>query len=93
MYSFQCRLGVSPKTMTVLFVLGIIQYWAIGSLFVYGRLSDSCDLAHLVLAFVTYFVLWSSAGGLIGLAVSRRRVRGGLFGAMIGPILAAVLMT
>jgi hypothetical protein len=78
--------------MTVLFVFGIIQYWAIGLLYAYGRVSDSRDLAHLVLAFVTYFVHWSSVGGLIGLAVSRGRVRGGLFGALIGLVLATVLM-
>lgn len=83
------RADVSPKVLAIIFLFGVLQYWMLGLLFVYGFVND---VSHVVLAFESYFAHWSSMGGLIGFAASRKRVRGGLIGAAIGLILAAGLM-
>jgi hypothetical protein len=88
------RADVSPKRLAVLFLLGILQHWAIGLLGVYGFLGDGRDLPVAVerLVFVSFLVHWSSVGGLIGFAVSREGIRGSVIGAIVGLILALGLM-
>jgi hypothetical protein len=72
----------------ILLVLGILQYWGIPLLIMYGFVHDISP----VVAFAVYFVHWSSVGGLIGFAVSKKRGRGIFVGAIVGLILSAVLM-
>ena len=82
------QLDDPPYALAILFSLGILQYWGCGLL-----LSDRVlrDLP-LGVALGMYYLHWSSVGGLIGLAVSRRGWRGSLIGAAIGLILSQVLM-
>ena len=84
---------IRPKVLAIVFLLGILQYWAIGLLCVYGYICESQVPFGVALAFASYFTHWSSVGGLIGFAVSRNRRRGGFIGAGIGLILSAALMT
>ena len=48
--------------------------------------------SNLILGFVSYFIHWSSVGGLVGFALSRKSRGGILIGAISGAILAALLM-
>ena len=83
---------IRPKVLAILFVLGILQYWAIGLACCYLDISDTGSPDSGRFQFVSYFTHWASVGGLIGFAVSRNRRRGGLIGAVIGLVLSAVLM-
>lgn len=74
--------------LAILFLSGILQYWAIGLLLVYGFIGDG---SHIALDFLSYYAHWSSVGGLVGFAVSRRGIRGSLIGAIIGLTLAEAL--
>ncbi len=81
--------NIPPSILASLFLLGMVQYWGLGFLAVYGFISD---VPNPILGFVSYFVHWSSVGGLVGFAVSRNGGRGSLIGAIIGAILSALLM-
>ncbi len=88
---------VTPKALAILFAVGIIQYWGFGLSLVYVEgttpgLHFETAWACRLLTFYSYFAHWSSAGGLIGLFVSKGRSRGGLWGAAIGLILSAISM-
>jgi hypothetical protein len=79
--------------LALLFVFGILQYWALGLLGVYGFLGDwRPSRVTVVVDFLSYFAHWSSVGGLIGFAVSRNGLRGSVIGATVGLILSAILM-
>ncbi len=80
---------IPPHILVSLFLIGIVQYWGFWLLAVYGFVSD---VPHPILAFAIYFVHWSSVGGLIGFAVSRKGGRGSLIGAITGAFLSALLM-
>jgi hypothetical protein len=67
----------------------MVQYWGLGLLTVYGFISN---VPSPILGFVSYFVHWSSVGGLIGFALSREGRGGILIGAIMGAILSAILM-
>jgi len=76
-----------PLVVVIFFLFGILQYWLIGFMW----FSDFINgLSHPVVAFTTYFFHWSSVGGLIGFAVSRKGGRGTLIGAVTGAILSAI---
>ncbi len=79
---------VSPKQLVILFLVGILQYWVIGLLCVYGFISDPPRRVDWVM----YLVHYSSVGGLIGFALSKNGLRGSLIGAIIGLVLAAGLV-
>jgi hypothetical protein len=80
---------IPPYILASLILLGIVQYWGLGFLAVSGFVSD---VSNPILGFASYFVHWSSVGGLIGFAVSRNGGRGSLIGAITGAILSALLM-
>lgn len=80
---------IPPSILASLFLLGMVQYWGLGFLAVNG---SEGDVPNPVLGFVSYFVHWSSVGGLIGFAVSRNSGRGCLIGVITGAILSALLM-
>jgi hypothetical protein len=80
--------AVTPHMLAILFLLGFLQYWVLGLLLVYDVVSDF----PRAVAFNSYFAHWSSVGALIGYAVSRKRIRSSVIGAIIGLILSAVLM-
>lgn len=84
---------IPPKTLAILFLFGFLQYWVIG--FLCGGLPTEFMISRFFVAFgfVSYFMHWSSVGGLIGLAVSRNRRRGGFIGAGIGLVLSAALIS
>jgi len=81
-------IDIPPFALALIYLLGVLQYWGIGLLLVNGLVGDVPDRA----AFASYFIHWSSVGGLIGLAISRKGVRGSLIGVFVGLILSAVLM-
>jgi hypothetical protein len=73
---------IPPKGLAILFLLGILQYWAIGLLCCCCPQLEFTNSQFLVaFALLSYFLHWSSVGGLIGFAVTRNRRRGGLIGA------------
>jgi hypothetical protein len=78
------QVNVAPKFLAVLFSVGILQYW---SIFLLGFIGVYDHMPY-ALGFGIYFVHWSSVGGLIGWLVSKNRVRGGLFGALLGLLLS-----
>jgi hypothetical protein len=82
------QIDVPPYTLAILFLLGILQYWGIGLLEIYGFASHVSRVVDLGM----YYFHWSSVGGLIGFAVSRGGWRGSLLGAIIGLFLSQVLM-
>ncbi len=84
---------IPPHILVSLLLIGIVQYWGLGLLAVYGFVSDvPHPILFVTCAFATYFVHWSSVGGLIGFAVSRKGGRGSLIGAITGAFLSALLM-
>ena len=83
---------IARGTLAILFLFGILQYWAIGLLFICSVIPDTQVPFGVGLAFVSYFMHWSSVGGLIGFAASRNRRRGGFIGAGIGLVLSVALM-
>jgi hypothetical protein len=86
------REDISPKTLGVLFLLGVLPYWSLGFLVSEGLVGDFRGAVWIRLSCLSYFAHWSSAGGLIGLAFSRKTTTGGLIGAAIGLLASAVLM-
>jgi hypothetical protein len=78
---------IPPYMVALLFLLGILQYWTLGLLMANGFVGLDFPRAA---SFATYLVHWSSVGGLIGFAVSKKR--GSLIGAIVGLILSVTLM-
>jgi hypothetical protein len=78
-----------PSILASLLLLGVTQYWGLGYLAVTGSVGE---VSKPILGFASYFVHWSSVGGLIGFAVSKNSGRGSLIGAITGAILSALLM-
>jgi hypothetical protein len=67
----------------------MVQHWGLGVLAVYGFVSI---VPNPILGFASYFVHWSSIGGLIGFALSRRDGRGSLIGVITGATVSVLLM-
>ena len=77
---------VPPLIVLTLCLLGILLYWSVGLLEVYGII----NVTSWKVAVILYYVHWSSVGGLIQFALSKKnRV---LLGAIMGLILSQLLM-
>jgi hypothetical protein len=82
------QVDVPSYALAILFFFGILQYWGIGLLMIYRVVGHFSQLVD----FGTYYVHWSSVGGLIGFAVSRGGWRGSVIGAVIGLGASVALM-
>lgn len=79
---------LSSKTILLtLCLLGIVPYWFIGAIggYVIDKIPDRLGL-------ILYLVHWSSVGGIIGFAISRKGIGGIIIGEIISAIVALVLM-
>jgi hypothetical protein len=82
---WQRQINVSPQIQLVLCLLSSISACAIVLLMDYPL--------SIKFNFFLYLTFWSSVGSLIGLVISKKRDRGLFWGAIIGAVLAAVLMS
>ncbi len=81
-------IDVSPRMLAILFLVGVLQHLAIGLLLGVGLMVNR---SHTHLGSISYYVLWSSVGGLVGFAISRKGVRASMIGLFAGLILAEIL--
>jgi hypothetical protein len=82
---WQKQIKIPSQIQIILCLFCVIFIWVILFFLKDYPLSVKYDL-------FLYLAFWSSVGSLIGFAVAKKRDRGMFLGAIIGAILAAVLM-
>jgi hypothetical protein len=82
------RVEIPPVIVVSIFLFGILQHWLIG---IIPITADTMPEISRCIGSLAGF--GSSVGGLVGFAVSRKRGRGALVGALTGAIVSAALLS
>jgi hypothetical protein len=84
------HVNIPPHVLGILLLLGILQYWIFAFVFaVWGIVDFSITVLYAL--YIMHLVHWSSVGGLVGFAISKKKWRGSLIGIIVGLILTAML--